>query len=423
VNDTANASTHGRAPAIRVRGLSKRYRIGQRAYASETFREAIMRLLQKPFGPRASSTEPFWALRDVSFDVAQGEVLGVIGRNGAGKSTLLKVLTGITEPTEGVVELYGRVASLLEIGTGFHGELTGRENVFLNGAILGMKRREIHRKLDEIVAFAEVERFLDTPVKRYSSGMYMRLAFAVAAHLEQEILLVDEVLAVGDATFQKKCLGKMGDVAHEGRTVVFVTHHMAALRQLTERALLLDGGQVVFAGALEDAIDRYLARPDADAGVGVFKRARTAVDENAGATILEVTAALDDEGRFTATVTFATRRKLQAAISVRIFDSEGAPVFTVRDVDGDPSAMEKEPGEHRVRATTVPLHLSPGLYTVSVSLSDLIAVRHDHVDRCVTLEAPTPRFLRSPFWREGPLTPDSTWVRLREAEGDRREPA
>jgi lipopolysaccharide transport system ATP-binding protein len=400
-----------RAPAIRVRGLGKRYVIGNRT-SGETFREAVMRVVKNPFAARSSSTEPFWALRDVSFDIAEGEVLGVIGRNGAGKSTLLKVLTGITEPSEGTVELYGRVASLLEIGTGFHGELTGRENVFLNGAILGMKRSEIRRKLDEIVAFAEVERFLDTPVKRYSSGMYMRLAFAVAAHLEQEILLVDEVLAVGDANFQKKCLGKMGDVASEGRTVVFVTHHMAALRQLTERALLLDAGQVVFAGALEDAIERYLARPDAAAAADVFARATSAIDEDADASILEVQASLDDEGCFRAGVTFVTRRRVQTAVSLRVFDSEGAPVFTVRDVDVDPTRMEKGPGTHRLRATTVPLHLSPGLYFVSVSLSDLVAVRHDHVDRCVTLEAPTPRFLRSAFWREGPLTPASTWETL-----------
>lgn len=406
---SALVETRARAPAIRVRGLSKRYQIGRNAHARETFREAIMRVVKQPFANRMSSTEPFWALRDVSFDVAQGEVLGVIGRNGAGKSTLLKILTGITEPTEGVVELYGRVASLLEIGTGFHGELTGRENVFLNGAILGMKRSEIRRKLDEIVAFAEVERFLDTPVKRYSSGMYMRLAFAVAAHLEQEILLVDEVLAVGDANFQKKCLGKMGDVAHEGRTVVFVTHHMAALRQLTERALVLDGGQVVFTGALEDAIDRYLARPDGDAATDAFVRPSAAVDENTNATILEVSATLDEAGRMHAVVQFALRRRLMAAVSVRVFDSEGAAVLTVRDIDGDPARMEKEPATHRVTVTTAPLHLSPGLYFVSVSLSDLVTERHDHVDRCVTLEAPTPRFLRSPFWREGPITPESTW--------------
>jgi lipopolysaccharide transport system ATP-binding protein len=188
--------------------------------------------------------EVLWALKDVSFSVAPGEVVGIVGRNGAGKSTLLKVLSRITKPTTGEVDLYGRVGSLLEVGTGFHPELTGRENIFLNGAILGMKRSHIERKFDEIVAFAEVEKFLDTPVKRYSSGMYVRLAFAVAAHLEPEILIVDEVLAVGDASFQKKCLGKIGDVAKDGRTVLFVSHNMAAVKALCTRAMLLDGGRV-----------------------------------------------------------------------------------------------------------------------------------------------------------------------------------
>ena len=204
--------------------------------------------------------EEFWALRDVSFDIRPGEVTGIIGRNGAGKSTLLKILSRITEPTTGEVRLGGRVASLLEVGTGFHPELTGRENVFLNGTILGMSRSEIRRKFDEIVAFAEVEKFLDTPVKRYSSGMYMRLAFAVAAHLEPEILIVDEVLAVGDAEFQKKCLGKMGDVARGGRTVLFVSHNMSAVQALCSKAILLQGGQVERMGATGPIVAEYLAR-------------------------------------------------------------------------------------------------------------------------------------------------------------------
>ena len=205
-----------------------------------------------------SPTPDFWALRDVSFDVQQGEVLGIIGRNGAGKSTLLKILSRITEPTAGRVTLRGRVASLLEVGTGFHPELTGRENIFLNGAILGMSRAEIRRKFDEIVAFAEVEQFLDTPVKRYSSGMYVRLAFAVAAHLEPEILVVDEVLAVGDAEFQKKCLGKMGEVAKGGRTVLFVSHNMAAIRRLCSRVILLKNGRITQSGNVNQCIDTYL---------------------------------------------------------------------------------------------------------------------------------------------------------------------
>lgn len=208
---------------------------------------------------RGGGKEDFWALRDVSFEVKQGEVVGIIGRNGAGKSTLLKILSRITDPTEGRVQIRGRVASLLEVGTGFHPELTGRENIFLNGAILGMSRAEIRRKFDEIVAFAETEKFLDTPVKRYSSGMYVRLAFAVAAHLEPEILVIDEVLAVGDAEFQKKCLGKMREVSQGGRTVLFVSHNMAAVKSLTNKAIVLDRGQIIFEGAVAEAIDRYAA--------------------------------------------------------------------------------------------------------------------------------------------------------------------
>ena len=204
--------------------------------------------------------EEFWALKDVSFEVQEGEVLGIIGRNGAGKSTLLKILSRITEPTSGRITLRGRVASLLEVGTGFHPELTGRENIFLNGAILGMSRAEIRKKFDEIVAFAEIEKFLDTPVKRYSSGMYVRLAFAVAAHLEPEILIVDEVLAVGDAEFQKKCLGKMNEVSRrDGRTVLFVSHNMAAVTQLTERAILLSHGSIAHSGECQSVVQFYLA--------------------------------------------------------------------------------------------------------------------------------------------------------------------
>jgi ABC-type polysaccharide/polyol phosphate transport system ATPase subunit len=240
--------------AIRVENLSKLYRIGARLERHATLRDQIAEALAAPFrhlrgnGSQMAIThnlaDTIWALKDVSFEVKEGEVLGIIGRNGAGKSTLLKILSRITEPTEGYAETYGHVGTLLEVGTGFHPELTGRENIYLSGAILGMKRSEIIRKFDEIVSFAEVEKFVDTPVKRYSSGMYVRLAFAVAAHLEPEILLVDEVLAVGDGAFQKKCLGKMGDVAREGRTVLFVSHNFEAIKSLCSRALVIENGSV-----------------------------------------------------------------------------------------------------------------------------------------------------------------------------------
>ncbi len=236
----------------------------------------IGKKLLSPFtfhlSPLTDSKEEFWALKDVSFEVKRGETLGIIGRNGAGKTTLLKLLSRITEPTTGRITIKGRVASLLEVGTGFHPELTGRENIFLNGAILGMSKAEIKKKFDEIVAFAEVEKFLDTPVKRYSSGMYVRLAFAVAAHLEPEILVVDEVLAVGDAAFQKKCLGKMGDVAREGRTVLFVSHNMGAMSSLCTRAIVLTDGDVSFTGTPDSAISKYITMAtDMDATAKVIK--------------------------------------------------------------------------------------------------------------------------------------------------------
>ncbi len=254
----------GRSPevAIRAAGLSKLYRIGQRQEKYKTLRDTIAGLARAPFrrfrAERGHDPErAVWALKDVSFEIVPGEVIGVIGRNGAGKSTLLKVLSRITEPSEGRAEIHGRVGSLLEVGTGFHQELTGRENVFLNGAILGMRRTEIETKFDEIVAFAEIEKFIDTAVKHYSSGMYMRLAFAVAAFLEPEILLVDEVLAVGDVMFQKKCLGKMEDVARAGRTIVFVSHNMAAVRTLCTRGIVLNEGRVTETGDVGRCIEAY----------------------------------------------------------------------------------------------------------------------------------------------------------------------
>ena len=257
-------------PIISVRGIGKRYKLGAthggRGY--KTLRDTLARGIHAPVrlfsknanNPTNNSPEnsSFWALKDVSFEVQPGEVLGIIGSNGAGKSTMLKILSQITDPTEGEIHLFGRVASLLEVGTGFHPELTGRENIYLNGAILGMTRAEIKKKFDEIVAFAEVEKFLDTPVKRYSSGMYVRLAFAVAAHLEPEILIVDEVLAVGDAEFQKKCLGKMQDISEKGRTVIFVSHNMSAIQNLCKRTIVLDSGKKIFDGVVEEGIKFYL---------------------------------------------------------------------------------------------------------------------------------------------------------------------
>jgi len=248
--------------AIRVEKLSKKYSLGMAKVRHDTLRDhlvgGIKSLFKKEQRP-SQDASIFWALKAVSLEIKKGEVVGIIGRNGAGKSTLLKILARITDPTSGVAEIHGRVGSLLEVGTGFSGELTGRENTYLNGAILGMTKKEIDRKFDEIVAFAEVERFVDTPVKHYSSGMYLRLAFAVAAHLEPEILLVDEVLAVGDVAFQRKCIGKMGDVARQGRTILFVSHNMAAVESLCSTAYLLENGQLVESGTTKTVVNAYLS--------------------------------------------------------------------------------------------------------------------------------------------------------------------
>jgi lipopolysaccharide transport system ATP-binding protein len=265
---------------ISVENLSKCYIIGRNTEQGDGLRHIMERAVRAPFSilkggarEKQAKTEEFWAVRDVSVEIKRGEIVGVIGRNGAGKSTLLKLLSRITEPTRGKISLRGRVASLLEVGTGFHPELTGRENIFLNGAILGMSRVEIKRKFDEITAFAEIDRFLDTPVKRYSSGMYVRLAFAVAAHLEPEILIVDEVLAVGDAEFQKKCMGKMGDVsAKEGRTVLLVSHQMPAIQNLCTRCILMDRGQLIQEGKTEDIVNAYMSKGSELASGGLADR-------------------------------------------------------------------------------------------------------------------------------------------------------
>ena len=265
--------------AIRCENLSKLYRIGNRE-SYKALRDVLSDAISAPFrwfrtpNPeiKTSNSNCFWALKDISFEVKKGEVIGIIGRNGAGKSTLLKILSRITEPTEGYAKIYGRMGSLLEVGTGFHPELTGRENIYLNGAILGMKKAEIDRKFDEIVAFAEVEKFIDTPVKHYSSGMYVRLAFAVAAHLDLEILLIDEVLAVGDVGFQEKCLGKMEDVARGGRTVIFVSHNMAAVSSLCSRVYFLHQGGILTSGQPQTVIERYLDEIKPTSGVNINER-------------------------------------------------------------------------------------------------------------------------------------------------------
>ena len=358
-------------PAIEVHGLGKRYRLGQ-AERYRALRDVFVRLGQRLRGRRPETF--MWALRDVTLDIERGDAVGLIGRNGAGKSTLLKVLSRITRPTVGHATIHGRVGSLLEVGTGFHPELTGRENIFLNGAILGMKRADIVRQFDAIVAFAEVEKFLDTPVKHYSSGMYVRLAFAVAAHLEPEILLVDEVLAVGDAAFQKKCLGKMGEVASEGRTVVFVSHSMDAIRRLCKTAIWLDGGTVKKQGDARDCVSEYLLAGTNEGGVNRFDPPR--VLENGMPLALHAVEIADAGGapvtRFSAraavkvTIRWETTEELyKPRIGFVLQTSDGIDVMTAFDA----GAWKREslPAGRRVSTVVIPGGLlNEGEYVVDV---------------------------------------------------------
>jgi lipopolysaccharide transport system ATP-binding protein len=365
--------------------------------------------------PDKDGNEDFWALDDISFDVAQGEAVGIIGRNGAGKSTLLKILSRITEPTNGRIRLRGRVASLLEVGTGFHPELTGRENIFLNGAILGMTRAEITRKFDEIVAFAEVERFLDTPVKRYSSGMYVRLAFAVAAHLEPEILIVDEVLAVGDLAFQKKCLGKMGDVStKEGRTVLFVSHNMGAISSLTRRAVYLRAGKLILAGPTQAVVSRYLS--EAFRNDSVWKApALTAHSLQ----ILEVRL-LDSSGAasnefevtdgFTIEMEYEVRKSVrQVIVEALIYNAEGIHLARLGDHDRDSSVLEgRVPGRYCSQVTVPGNILSLGIYYLRINSGVEFTETYDHTD-ILSFSVVENRAKSSRQGRTGSLAPMLPW--------------
>jgi lipopolysaccharide transport system ATP-binding protein len=359
--------------AIRVENLSKQYVIGRNRRGRETFREALMTALSAPFHYFArertavAKEEEFWALKDVGFEIRKGEIVGIIGRNGAGKSTLLKILSRITEPTRGRIEIRGRVASLLEVGTGFHGELTGRENVYLNGAILGMTRSEIDRKFDAIVNFAEVEKFLETPVKHYSSGMYVRLAFAVAAHLEPDILLVDEVLAVGDVQFQNKCLGKMEDVAALGRTVLFVSHNLAAVQRLCSRAILLECQQIKYIGTVETAISKFLADgsslAEAAPLIGALSRCieikSVSINDQEFSHAVEVKPRSEILLRLVLSINDIIR---QAKVVVSIW-KEGKKIIDLHD---GPQPKDMSLGLHEVRLSLPAFFLSPGQYGVGL---------------------------------------------------------
>jgi lipopolysaccharide transport system ATP-binding protein len=413
-------------PAIEVQEIGKQFQIGLREQAGQTFREAMVDMALAPFrrlrelSGHTHEQNSFWALRNISFDVPQGQVLGIIGHNGAGKSTLLKILCRITEPTEGRALVYGRVASLLEVGTGFHQELTGRENVYLNGAILGMSKAEIDRNFDEIVEFSGVEKFLDTPIKRYSSGMKVRLAFAVAAYLEPEILIIDEVLAVGDQEFQNKCLGKMHDVATSGRTVLFVSHNMAAVEVLCDRCLFLSHGSLQSQGPTEQIIAEYMA---------VTSRVMYDVDLTthsgriAGATpLFQRLRFVDTAGQVvphlglgqpvTIELDLASTRRVPAVVvGVHISNMLGQRVVTYHTHYQLPGSLELD-GPLQLRCEIPEIRLMPGTYTVVVALASGGA-EFDRIDPAGQIEV-VPRDVyatgRIPLPKDGVFVPRAKWT-------------
>lgn len=381
--------------AIHIEHLGKQYRIGKRE-THRSLREALSDALAAParaFSAAArrlppGSPDSIWALDDITFDVKGGEVVGIIGRNGSGKSTLLKILSRITLPTKGLADIYGRVGSLLEVGTGFHPELTGRENLYLNGAILGMKKAEIDRRFDEIVAFSEVEQFLDTPVKHYSSGMYMRLAFSVAAHLEPEILVVDEVLAVGDAAFQKKCLGKMGDVAKTGRTVLFVSHNMGAIAELCQRAILLDHGRIMEMGEVNGVVRAYLS--------SVAEKAESAAiappEVDKGVTLQRV-AVYDDEMRNSSELDYRYPFRLRLDFNVTKPISQLSPWLSLTNQYGVvvfttwiDYQQPYKPGRYTATGVIPGQLLTPGSYYVSVGAEHYRVEAYHYAPQCLSFD-------------------------------------
>ena len=384
-------------PIVKVENLSKHYKLGGNSAAYETLRESLTNAVRSPFASlrrQSATNDTIWALRDISFSVSPGEVLGIIGSNGAGKSTLLKILSRITEPSSGRAELYGRAGSLLEVGTGFHPELSGRENIYLNGAILGMTKPEIQRKFDEIVAFAELEKFLDTPVKRYSSGMYMRLAFAVAAYLDPEILVVDEVLAVGDAAFQKKCLGRMRDISSQGRTVLFVSHNMAAIRSLCGRGILLAGGRKIFDGPAGECVDRYLAEVTQNSvnevDLSGVRRARgtdpdlrisrVRLSTHDGRPLVRSGDPLEVEMAFTLLEPIE-----DVVLGVNVSSADNVSIMECRSSHHYGAIDRLTPGDYSIKVRIEQNILSPGLYFLNVGArcaSKLL----DHVPHAMTFE-------------------------------------
>jgi lipopolysaccharide transport system ATP-binding protein len=373
--------------AFRAENLSKRYRLGVSIHP--TLRETVAEGTRRLFGPRNAATKEvasdFWALRDVSFEVPTGAVLGIVGTNGAGKSTLLKILSRIVRPTTGTVDVRGRMGALLEVGTGFHPDLTGRENIYLNGAVLGMSRADITRRLDAIVDFSGIEPFIDTPVKRYSSGMYLRLAFAVAAHIEPEILIIDEVLAVGDTAFQKKCIGKVGEIAHSGRTVVFVSHHLAQVRQLCNRAIMLADGRVVADGDVSSVVDTYLRHLESLASHDVAARTVRTGEGDIQFAAVEV----DSGGgppRTGAPLTIRFRIRgstFGIECSFQLFDEHGTAVawFDTRDI-----APSDQVGDDVFECRIDELPLRPGRFRIDAELTSGSGLVEDSVESIAVID-------------------------------------
>lgn len=368
---------------IKAENLSKLYRLG--AARHDSVRDAVMNFVSG--AARAKEKNELWALRDVSFDLREGETLGIVGNNGAGKSTLLKILSRITKPTGGSIEMHGRVGSLLEVGTGFHNELSGRENIFLNGAILGMRRSEIEKRFDEIVAFSELEKFLDTPVKHYSSGMYMRLAFAVAAHLEPEILIVDEVLAVGDVSFQKKCLNKMQDVSRTGRTVLFVSHDMSAIARICTRAIALSKGEIVLDGAATEVIRSYVS-----SNLGIAAERDFSAATNAPATEsvrLKRVRIINEAGETGGSHDIRRKIGIEAVYEAlqdgqillpnfQVYNQDRVHLFTVQDVSSDWRRREKPRGEYTSRVWIPPNFMAEGSFFVSFAVVTYLPAMRVH---------------------------------------------
>jgi lipopolysaccharide transport system ATP-binding protein len=363
--------------AIQVRGLGKKYTIGGPQEEYHTIRDAITNSVKAPFRKLThtdtyESGNEFWALKEVSFEIKKGEVMGIIGRNGAGKSTLLKILSRITMPTEGEVDIYGRVGSLLEVGTGFHPELTGRENIFLSGSILGMRKREIEEKFDEIVKFSEIEKFIDTPVKRYSSGMYVRLGFAVAAHLDPDILVIDEVLAVGDSAFQKKCLGKMEEVSQEGRTVLFVSHNMGAVRRLCQKGVVINQGKITFQGSATDAVENYMKSISGNDICNVsfpenIKNAITILEAAIFSPELGNCISFDLSDMIGIELCYKVREDIKGTNIQISIERDNITVFRSWDIDLNPSAFElRKMGTYIAKIVLPKNLLAIGKYQVSI---------------------------------------------------------